>query len=181
MYELDTDNYLDVKYGVVPAPTTMAALLLLMPLPEFRDDPTSPGMVILEDAWVDRHIVYEWFPLIGQRQCNRFMAPSLYAALAEIAQSPYADYIKPKQCGIFVPRRNYWKSGYRLSTHGIGMAIDINWNENPVGVRGGPLATEQRWVTNVFKKHGFYWGGDWKHPDEMHFQFLSARIHLPRR
>jgi hypothetical protein len=180
MYELEVNEYLNEQYGMFPAPTTMAALLLLMPMPEFKDDPTRPGRVILEQAWIEEHIVYEWFPLIGQRACNRAMAPPLYAALAEIAQSPFADDIKSKQCGIFVPRRNFWHPAFRLSTHALGMSIDINWNENLAGRRGGPLATTQRWIVSVFKRHGFSWGGDWNSPDEMHFQYMSARIRLPR-
>ena len=69
----------------------------------------------------------------------------------------------------------------KLSDHSIGMAIDINPMQNPwVHPRMGNLPKGSKYdisqngtitekISNVFKSHGFKWGGDWKNPDYQHF------------
>lgn len=69
----------------------------------------------------------------------------------------------------------------RLSMHSFGITIDINISEsnywqwdcactNETGVRGFknriPIA-----LVLIFEKHGFIWGGRWKHYDTMHFEY----------
>jgi hypothetical protein len=69
----------------------------------------------------------------------------------------------------------------RLSMHSFGITIDINVSEsnywqwdcgctNENGVRGFknriPIA-----LVLIFEKHGFIWGGRWKHYDTMHFEY----------
>ncbi|MEN9400802.1 MAG: hypothetical protein RL632_1905 [Bacteroidota bacterium] len=69
----------------------------------------------------------------------------------------------------------------RLSMHSFGITIDINiahsnywqWDcgcVNEDGVKGYknriPIALVQ-----IFEKHGFIWGGRWKHYDTMHFEY----------
>ena len=69
----------------------------------------------------------------------------------------------------------------RLSMHSFGITIDINisysnywqWDcgcTNEDGVLGYknriPLA-----LVAIFEKHGFIWGGRWKHYDTMHFEY----------
>jgi hypothetical protein len=69
----------------------------------------------------------------------------------------------------------------RLSMHSFGITIDINisqsnywqWdcgctNEN--GVKGfkNRIPIE---LVQIFEKHGFIWGGRWKHYDTMHFEY----------
>ncbi len=69
----------------------------------------------------------------------------------------------------------------RLSMHSFGITIDINisasnywqWDcacTNEDGVKGYknriPLELVQ-----IFEKHGFIWGGRWKHYDTMHFEY----------
>jgi hypothetical protein len=69
----------------------------------------------------------------------------------------------------------------RLSAHSYGITIDINvsksnywqWDckcKNEDGVKGYrnkiPLA-----LVKIFEKHGFIWGGKWKHYDTMHFEY----------
>lgn len=70
----------------------------------------------------------------------------------------------------------------KLSDHSTGNAIDINPMENPWlhdsirHIKGlkfdydekvkGTVTPE---IANIFKKHGWLWGGDWKNPDYQHF------------
>jgi hypothetical protein len=59
-----------------------------------------------------------------------------------------------------------------LSTHAFGIAIDIDPEHNAQGTKGHipPFAAA------IFKKHGFFWGGDWRLPrkDPMHMQLATG-------
>jgi len=166
------------QYSHVPPPASLDELKAIMEIPTFQDDPHVRGGVILDPRWLKANLSVEWFPIIGQRYVNRLLVVPLHAALSEIASGPYFDYIKPKQCGIFAPRRIYWKPGNPLSTHALAMAIDINWEENPPGTKKTSIR-KQPYIIETFKKYGFDWGGDWKKADDQHFQYMKSLIRLP--
>lgn len=72
-------------------------------------------------------------------------------------------------------------SSKNRSHHSYGCVVDINWNSNPMlGVTDGkyrpgkdPYSVTQE-VVKIWKKHGFYWGGDWKSTkDYMHFSYTN--------
>lgn len=72
----------------------------------------------------------------------------------------------------FNPR---WKRGGRgRSLHSWGIAIDINPGTNP---QGGDSDIPKE-VIDIFRKHGFFWGGDWpgRDRDPMHFEWYGAAI-----
>ncbi|CZE48466.1 M15 family metallopeptidase [Campylobacter geochelonis] len=62
----------------------------------------------------------------------------------------------------------------RPSAHSYGIAIDINaaksnywqWDKKFKFTNQIPLA-----IVKIFEKHGFIWGGRWKHYDTMHFEY----------
>jgi hypothetical protein len=172
-------DILEQMYQRVPVPQTFKELQQTFTVPAFADDPRAPGRVILDQGWVTKNIVYEWFPGIGQQHVHKHMVLPLYDALAEIDQGPDAGYFIPRQCGVWVARRNFWKPDGRLSFHALGLAIDVNWDENPAGDRKGTIYQHPAIIT-TFKKYGFDFGGDWKKPDQMHFGYASSRILLPR-
>jgi hypothetical protein len=69
----------------------------------------------------------------------------------------------------------------RLSAHAFGITIDINtaysnyWQWD-CGCKNedAPLGYKNRipmGIVEVFEKHGFIWGGRWKHYDTMHFEY----------
>lgn len=54
------------------------------------------------------------------------------------------------------------------SNHSWGLAIDIDATQFPLGSR----KRLPQWIVNLFKAHGFDYGGDWtRRPDPMHFEF----------
>ena len=64
------------------------------------------------------------------------------------------------------------RTSAKFSTHSWGIAIDINPETNGMGTAGNMNAD----VVEVFRAHGFKWGGDWtgKSKDPMHFQFCTG-------
>lgn len=77
-----------------------------------------------------------------------------------------------------------YTGNFSESAHCYGHAVDINVNANPCigtcGHVGGTYApgvdpfsvTEE--IVNIWKKHGFYWGGDWTSlKDYMHFSYFN--------
>jgi len=67
--------------------------------------------------------------------------------------------------GIYNPRKK--TSSDQWSTHAWGIAVDLNAATNGFGKKGD---MDPR-IIDVFTMHGFTWGGVWKVPDPMHFQF----------
>lgn len=58
----------------------------------------------------------------------------------------------------------------RLSTHAFGIAIDIDVLRNPFG--SPPTLSPH--VVEIFRAEGFKWGGEFRRPDGMHFQFATG-------
>lgn len=179
------ENPLVELYGEFEAPKTVQQLEQLTGIPSFEPDPSQGhrGLVVLEREWLRENMVTEWFPILGMRYVNKHMAAPLYAALMEIDAHPdekYREYFNLRECGIFVARTTGWKPGNRLSMHAMGLALDINWGENPWGKRTGTIR-QYPWLITAFKKNGFTWGGDWtSKPDDMHFQYAGSGVVLPR-
>lgn len=61
-------------------------------------------------------------------------------------------------------------SGNGWSTHAWGIAIDVNAATNGYGARPRLSAAFVKCFTDV----GFEWGGSWRTPDGMHFQFATT-------
>jgi hypothetical protein len=59
----------------------------------------------------------------------------------------------------------------QTSMHAWGAAIDINvamTNYWAWGPQRRPIPSA---IVEIFRRHGFIWGGDWKHFDTMHFEY----------
>jgi hypothetical protein len=58
----------------------------------------------------------------------------------------------------------------KWSTHAWGLAADFDVANNPLGAepRMSPA------VIQIFESHGFTWGGRWRRPDGMHFQYCTG-------
>jgi hypothetical protein len=104
----------------------------------------------------------------------------------------YAKYLVPSGGG-FTPRCIARTT--RLSVHSFGIAVDINpdfggyWqyglpssmDEKQVREKKMPLVYKNRIpieIVKVFEKHGFIWGGNWRHFDGMHFEYRPEFLAL---
>ena len=80
----------------------------------------------------------------------------------------------------------YIAGSNRLSSHSYGIAIDINAKYSNYWRWDFPTATEYcdipyknnipLDIVKIFEKHGFIWGGRWKHYDTMHFEYRPELI-----
>ena len=67
----------------------------------------------------------------------------------------------------------------RLSVHSFGAAIDINvkysaywrWSKGMKYQNKIPIP-----IVKAFEKHGFIWGGKWRHFDTMHFEYRPEML-----
>jgi hypothetical protein len=137
------------------------------------------GRVVFPNGWDTRNIVSVTIPqlstvpaLAGQRpQVHVFKnaADQLRSAFSEIEDSGLSDEIK-LWCGAYSPRTVSHVENV-VSAHAFGIAFDINCNALQFG-QNLNLATAPRFarVVEIFRKHGFLWGGQFRLPDPMHFQ-----------
>lgn len=109
-------------------------------------------------------------PGVGRRvYLNRAIEAPLRLALQRCIDRHDGYVIRTLGC--FAPRASR-SDANRLSTHSWGIAVDINADTNPMRspmVRDIPDA----WVA-AFEACGWTWGGRWKTPDPMHFQFARG-------
>ncbi|GEM_PF-336658 len=71
----------------------------------------------------------------------------------------------------------------QLSPHAFGIAIDINvstgdywqWDLKNHG-KANFVNRIPREIVEIFERHGFIWGGKWKHYDSMHFEYRPELI-----
>lgn len=107
---------------------------------------------------------------------------SVHKGLANNFQSIFEELYAMKYpidvTGTYVYSWRNKTSGSGLSMHSYGIAIDINPTQNG-GVHGNTDPNSNLYVNDdvvsVFKKYGFYWGGDWsdKYYDPMHFSYVN--------
>lgn len=102
-------------------------------------------------------------------------ADALEAVVAELAAlpRPITRHLVPS-AGTFVCRPIAGTD--RLSAHGYGIAIDISTAESDYWRWAGGEGA--RWrnripyeIVEIFERHGFVWGGRWRHFDTMHFEY----------
>lgn len=62
----------------------------------------------------------------------------------------------------------------KASNHSQGTAVDINAPTNPRRSDRKLVSDLPRKVIQLWKAHGFVWGGDWSWPDPMHFEFAGT-------
>lgn len=98
---------------------------------------------------------------------NKDMVPSLSLALEMVYEGGLMHKIESYD-GCFNLRYSR-NSGEKLSTHAYGLALDLNAATNPLGAT--PQIDDQ--LVMCFEEAGFVWGGRWKRPDGMHFQFVT--------
>ena len=140
-------------------------------------DLTDDGGFSVHPSWIasnlpaTRQLINASIPVYAR--CHNQVMGDLRAAFTAIAAAGLAAYIDVDNAntygGCYVPRfsRN---SGF-MSRHTYGMAFDTNTAANCQGCV--PLMNCD--VVRIFRKHGFAWGGNFREPDGMHFEWVDER------
>ena len=140
----------------------------------------SDGSVVMHPTWVANHLTDGRVlldPTIRIRaQCHVDVVDDLRDALGEIAAAGLGGAIDVANAnsagGCYVPRfsRVSGQIGF-LSRHTYGMALDTNTVTNCGGCRPRMNCD----VVRIFRRHGFAWGGNFRRPDGMHFEWVGER------
>jgi len=129
--------------------------------------------VTFQPGWTAENIAPVNVAILGTIRCNRVIADQLIAAFAEIEATGLGGLIDVADTrsngGCFVPRTIRGPSGGNLSRHSWGVAIDVNPRSNPFG----SAPTMDMRIVDIFRSHGFAWGGTWVRPDGMHFEWTG--------
>lgn len=110
-----------------------------------------------------------WMSDVTITRCtvHKLIAPIVEKVLKEIHSKGLWPKLIDFGGGYYVrPKRS---SGNEYSTHSWGIALDFNVKNNQMGMRP---EMDMR-IVDVFEKAGFVWGGRWKKPDGMHFQYCD--------
>jgi hypothetical protein len=113
---------------------------------------------------------------VSKAPCHKLVAPILETVFKDIVKEGMQEEVKTFG-GLYVRRTQHTKCLSAPSTHCWAISIDLNPKENTVGESGlfmGSSGEERQIVVEIFNKHGFFWGGDFKHrKDKSHFQFAT--------
>jgi hypothetical protein len=120
-----------------------------------------PGRVLLSPA----------IPI--RARCHNAVSAAMGAALDEVSTAGLGAAINVANTntygGCFNPR--YSRLSGFLSRHAYAVAIDMNTTSNCQGCTPQMNCD----VVRIFRKHGFAWGGNWRTPDGMHFEWVGER------
>lgn len=118
-------------------------------------------------------------PSTANLTCHKSLAGSIQSAYKEMKAKGFRAYDN----GCFNWRK--MTNSTAMSNHSFGVAVDINPGYNPY-VSGTSSSTWnnapacykiQGDIVAIWKKYGFYWGGDYKNiKDYMHFEYVSGSI-----
>uniref|UniRef100_A0A6J7PSL6 Unannotated protein n=1 Tax=freshwater metagenome TaxID=449393 RepID=A0A6J7PSL6_9ZZZZ len=133
------------------------------------------------DSWRSANIIPAVFRVGGRRfstHCNAVVARAAQAAFDELTVAGLASVLDTRDTdntgGCYQPRRARTVLGGKggtVSRHTWGAAIDLNPTTNCVGCAPRlPCA-----VVQIFRSHGFAWGGNFLVPDGMHFEWVGER------
>lgn len=101
--------------------------------------------------------------------CNKLLIPffqSVYRAIV------HADLSAKLHSFDGCYNLRYTRGAKNLSMHSWGIAVDHNAKTNPLGA-DGDMDSE---VVELFESEGFYWGGNFKRKDPMHFEFTESGL-----
>ena len=127
--------------------------------PTWKASYLPPGRVLLSSA----------IPV--RARCHNAVSGALGVALDEVAAAGLGGAIDLGNTntygGCFNAR--YSRDSGFLSRHAYAIALDMNTTSNCQGCTPRMNCD----VVRIFRRHGFAWGGNWRHPDGMHFEWVG--------
>lgn len=134
---------------------------------KFKYESRSDGSIKITDDWAKENITKlklgKW-----TLWCHKAIVPQLKKVYEILDKQGLTDEFDLSHGGgCYVPRHKSWNPRRGLSLHSWGIAIDINPKLYPYGSASKPSDE----LISAFEKCGFAWGGDWRTPDPMHFEW----------
>ncbi len=139
---------------------------------EFSYKEAGGGRIIVTDNWRNENII---MLNVNDKKlwCHKLIAPQLAGAIATAHAKGLLDEVDfSNGGGCYVPRHKNWNINSTLSKHSWGIAFDISPNKYPYG----SLERINNDLILIFRRYGFYYGGDWRTPDPMHFEWCQFII-----
>lgn len=134
---------------------------------EFEYTEQPGGRIRIIDNWYAENIrLLE----VGKHRLwvHKLICGQLAAAIAECISLGYSKAITFEDGGGgFCARHKMHDPKRGLSCHSWGIACDLSPVKYPYGGEAAPPQA----VVQIFNKYGFLWGGNFRTPDNMHFQF----------
>ena len=145
-----------------------------------------PEGVPVSQSGMNQYLVQIRVPIYTKKKKKDFMTLTVHKKLAAEITAVFQDLQKAKfpvdpSCTAGYTWRMMASNGNRVSYHSYGCVIDLNWSHNGASYTGWPyqpgkdkLAVTKK-VVDIWKMHGFYWGGDWSEAyfDPMHFTYVN--------
>lgn len=141
----------------------------------------SDGSISMHPDWIasnlrpQRETLNATIPV--RARCHVEVVDDLKAALADVAAAGLGAEIDVANANAYGGcyagarfSRLTAQIGF-LSRHSYGMALDTNTVSNCLGCRPQMNCD----VVRIFRKHGFAWGGNFRSPDGMHFEWVGER------
>ena len=142
--------------------------------------PVSDTTIAMHPTWVANNLTAGRVLMSGaipvRAQCHVRIVADLQAAFAEVAAAGLGGAIEVGNTntygGCYNPR--YSRLSGFLSRHAYAQAIDMNTVSNCQGC----VPRMDCRVVQIFRRHGFAWGGNFRRPDGMHFEWVGERRDL---
>lgn len=145
-----------------------------------------PEGVPVSQSGMDQYLVQIRVPIYTKKKKKDLMTLTVHKKLAAEITAVFQDLQKAKfpvdpSCTAGYTWRMMASNGNRVSYHSYGCVVDLNWTHNGASYTGwtyqpgkDKLAVTKK-VVDIWKKHGFYWGGDWSEAyfDPMHFTYVN--------
>lgn len=174
-----------LRYYNTPGGNAGETDLLKIPLQE-RMDWLFPEGVPKTEQEMKPYLTQIEVPIFTVKKKKSTMKLTVHKKLAAEIKAVFEDMAKEKfpvdpTCTAGYTWRVMASNGSKLSYHSYGCVVDLNWTHNGASYTDWPykpgkdkLAVTKK-VVKIWKRHGFYWGGDWSAEsfDPMHFTYVN--------
>lgn len=152
---------------------TLPQALIKRRFGEWAGTPQSgdTGLIEIDPAWIQDHIVTVTIPVLGRVSCNRKFLPQLRGAMKQVVTQGLESTIHSFD-GCFVARFDPSSPSASISHNAWGAAVDVNADTN----RFGSPPVQDPGLVALMQTWGIAWGGDLIVPDGMHFDYAGAPI-----
>ena len=147
-----------------------------------------PSGVPKSEKEMKKYLVAVKLPILNEKGKQSTITRYVHKALKDQVLACFEDMVKIGFPVRAVDTGSYcWRKMstlHLMSHHSYGCVVDLNWRSNPM-VSLAKIATSKykpgkdpysitQEVADIWKSHGFYWGGDWtEKKDFMHLTYTN--------